>query len=161
MRTPSGRPGRRTRHRAIAALLTFALLSSGTATAAAEPPYGPHPDMPELWTVAHGPFCAGWVHPMAIVNRDTFPGQTKIYLYGHFVGLSWNPPRLCWSTVTVSWRNLDTGARGEFRERVEGLISPSPGVPADRTLDTGRGRIRFEVSTDLPHLPVSHEVVAL
>ena len=116
-------------------------------------------DAPMLWTVAHGPACAGWVTASTVVAKK-MPGETRLVVTGNFFGLSWNPPQQCWSTVKVHWHNVDNDRRGYWEARTAGAVGVAPTEVGQVHLDTGPGRVVLSVGTDLPHLPVTHEVTA-
>lgn len=116
-------------------------------------------DAPMLWTVAHGPACAGWVTASTVV-AENMPGQTRLVVTGNFFGLSWNPPHQCWSTVKVHWHNLDSDRRGYWEARTAGAVGVAPTQIGQVHLDTGPGRVVLSIGTDLHHLPVRHEVTA-
>lgn len=156
------------RRRLTSALTAVSLVAAGIAAGGAGGVVGSpeasaqafrYADAPMLWTVAHGPACAGWVTASTVV-AESMPGQTRLVATGNFFGISWNPPQQCWSTVKVHWHNLDSGSRGYWEARTAGAVGVAPTEIGQVHLDTGPGRVVLTIGTDLHHLPVTHEVTA-
>ncbi|NUS45462.1 MAG: hypothetical protein HOQ24_17440 [Mycobacteriaceae bacterium] len=95
----------------------------------------------------------------------TRPPSVKVHFQTRFLGpvsvVSPSGDSTCTVNATVSWRNLTSGASGAVTRAVRletGLLTSGPFVgrnyslnPQIRIDNTGRGVIRLDVSTDMPH----------
>ncbi|MEZ5209960.1 hypothetical protein [Gordonia sp. (in: high G+C Gram-positive bacteria)] len=146
---------RNTRRAAVAAALGTALiLAPATATAGAAPfvPGGRDAHTAQTPTIAYGPACAGEVTGFARAASEA-PGTVDFGVSGGFFGIS-GDGKPCAVRATVHWTNLTTGRHGAVSGLARGNL---PGLGENQSgfskhVTTGRGTVRFSVTTDRPHL---------
>ncbi|WLP89925.1 hypothetical protein [Gordonia sp. NB41Y] len=128
---------------------------AGVAVAQADPyvPGGRDARITDLPSVAYGPACGGVVTAFAHTTPQ-HPDAVEFAVAGGFFGIS-GTGRPCSVTATIGWHNLTTGAHGTVSGPATGNL---PGLGENqsgfaRTVRTGRGTVRFTLTTDRPHLP--------
>ncbi|MFT3900672.1 MAG: hypothetical protein QM728_10590 [Gordonia sp. (in: high G+C Gram-positive bacteria)] len=139
---------------AVAATAGAAFVLTSVAAAGAVPyvPRGRNARTGQVATLAYGPACLGEVTGFAFV-RKADPGAVDFGVSGGFVGISGNGGP-CVVRATIHWANVTTGKRaavsGFARGNLPGLGENQSGF--SKRVNTGRGTVRFSVTTDRPYL---------
>ncbi|WP_280265244.1 hypothetical protein [Nocardia wallacei] len=111
-------------------------------------------EFPQTPSVFYGGLCWGNIRTWADTSPD-YPGRAVINVQSlpiAGVGSGQYPfAPLCNVDTTVAWRNITTGAAGEYRLNVVAGIYGS--ILYAQFQDTGPGHIEITVSTNNHHIP--------
>ncbi|MCM6777088.1 hypothetical protein NDR87_26730 [Nocardia sp. CDC159] len=112
-------------------------------------------EFPQTTSLFYGGFCWGNIRTWADTGPD-LPGRAVLNVQAlpvTGVGPGDYPlAPLCEVDTTVSWRNMTSGAAGEYRVNVVAGLYGS--ILYAMLQDTGPGHIEVVVTTNGPHLPV-------
>ncbi|WP_067697745.1 hypothetical protein [Nocardia jejuensis] len=144
MRTPS---------RARTALLFGGLAAATTLTTAA-PCSAQNFEFPQVPSMFRDGICGASIRTWAETSPE-WPGRAIVNVKSlPIVGVGpgeWSFAPLCETGITVAWRNMNTGAVGEYRETVVSGIYGS--IQYARFQDTGPGHIEVSIFTDTANIP--------
>ncbi|MET9485826.1 hypothetical protein [Nocardia sp. NPDC006630] len=138
----------------VRAALMFGSLAGATMIVSAPPAQAQTVEFPQVPTMFRDGLCGGSIRVWADTSPD-WPGRAIINVRAQpIVGFGpgeWSFAPLCENLTTVAWRNMNTGATGEYRVVVTAGIYGS--VQYALFQDTGPGHIVVTSYTDMANIP--------
>lgn len=132
----------------------FTVLAAAGVVATAAPASAATTEFPQVPSLMRDGYCGGAIRTWAETGPE-YPGRAIFNVKAlPIAGIGPGPysfAPLCETVTTVAWRNMNTGAVGEYRVTVVAGIYGS--LQYALFQDTGPGRIDVTVYTDMPNVP--------
>lgn len=138
----------------LRATILLGYLASASLLATGAPAQAQSFEFPQVPTTFQPTPCGGTIRTWAETS-PTYPGRAIINVRANPI-VGYGPGEysfapLCENVTTVAWRNLNTGAAGEYRVTVVAGIYGS--IQYSQFQDTGAGRIVTTIYTDGANIP--------
>ncbi|SUA73252.1 Uncharacterised protein [Nocardia otitidiscaviarum] len=132
----------------------FGSLACAATVFAATPAAAAAVEFPQVPSLMRNGYCGGAIRSWAETAPE-YPGRAIINVQALPIGGlgpgTYSAAPLCETVTTVAWRNVNTGAAGEYRVTVVAGIYGS--IQYAQFQDTGPGRVDVTIYTDMPNVP--------